>query len=159
MISSSLLKCQVILANDILEKIISFLFRPFVIRAYKSWNSYLYENSCISIKILTHLLLSRIVASAYKSWHFLESIQSCCQSQWQSWWRHRWQSWWICHSYSKICHFWTPSFGREAFDSVEPLHGYWPYLLWCFLSDQVSKNIFGMMYQSHWLKKNLSIWI
>ena len=31
-ISSLLLKCQVILANDILEKIISFLFRPSVIR-------------------------------------------------------------------------------------------------------------------------------
>ena len=25
--------------------------------------------------------------------------------------------------YSKICQFWTPNFGREAFDSVEPLHG------------------------------------
>ena len=33
MISSLLLKCQVILANDILEKISSFLFRPSVIRS------------------------------------------------------------------------------------------------------------------------------
>ena len=27
------------------------------------------------------------------------------------------------HSYSKICHFWTLNFDREAFDSLKPPHG------------------------------------
>ena len=70
---------------------------------------------------------------SYKSPGLGKSYNSLIQSQWQSRWTY--------NSYSKICHFWSTTFSREALDSVEPLTWFLSYC--CF---SLFQNIYLSIY-------------